>query len=95
MKIFKLFIDENIKTWKKFSTKLAIFLIFLALIAALGMAKITQNLDAKNNGQTVYYEGNWKEDVEADIYEYLENSFEELIWEWGYLALITGKPDRW
>ena len=32
---------------------------------------------------------------EADIYEYLENSFEELIWEWGYLALITGKPDRW
>lgn len=28
---------------------------------------------------------------EADIYEYLENSFEELIWEWGYLALITGK----
>ena len=32
---------------------------------------------------------------EADIYEYLENSFEELIWEWGYLALITGKPDKW
>ena len=72
MKIFKLFIDENIKTWKKFSTKLAIFLIFLALIAALGMAKITQNLDAKNNGQTVYYEGNWKEDVEAEIKSYKE-----------------------
>lgn len=29
-------------------------------------------------------------DVE-DILEYLENSFESLIWEWGYLALITGQ----
>ncbi|BBF43535.1 fliB domain protein [Lachnospiraceae bacterium KM106-2] len=27
---------------------------------------------------------------EGDIYEYLENSFESLIWEWGYLALILG-----
>ena len=36
------------------------------------MAKITQNLDAKNNGQTVYYEGNWKEDVEAEIKSYKE-----------------------
>lgn len=28
---------------------------------------------------------------EEDIYEYLENSFESLIWDWGYFALITGK----
>ena len=27
---------------------------------------------------------------EEDIYEYLENSFEELIWDWGYLALVVG-----
>ena len=27
---------------------------------------------------------------EEDIYEYLENSFEELVWDWGYLALIIG-----
>lgn len=27
----------------------------------------------------------------ADIYEYLENSFEDLLWDWGYFALITGK----
>ena len=27
-----------------------------------------------------------------DILEYLENSFEELIWEWGYLAMIVGRP---
>lgn len=26
----------------------------------------------------------------SDIREYLENSFEEVIWEWGYLALIVG-----
>lgn len=28
---------------------------------------------------------------EEDIYEYLENCFEELQWEWGYFALIMGK----
>ena len=28
---------------------------------------------------------------EEDVEEYLLNSFEELIWEWGYLALIVGK----
>ena len=27
---------------------------------------------------------------EEDIYEYLENSFESLIWDWGYLALVVG-----
>jgi len=27
---------------------------------------------------------------QEDIYEYLENSFESLIWEWGYLALLIG-----
>ena len=25
-----------------------------------------------------------------DIREYLENSFEDVIWEWGYLALVIG-----
>ncbi len=28
---------------------------------------------------------------EEDIHEYLENSFESLIWDWGYFALIVGK----
>jgi lysine-N-methylase len=27
---------------------------------------------------------------QEDIYEYLEKSFENLIWEWGYLALLIG-----
>ena len=26
----------------------------------------------------------------SDIYEYLENSFEDVIWEWGYMAMILG-----
>lgn len=26
-----------------------------------------------------------------DVYEYMENSFEEVVWDWGYLALIVGK----
>lgn len=27
---------------------------------------------------------------EADIYEYMENSFQSIVWEWGYMALIVG-----
>ena len=27
---------------------------------------------------------------QSDIKEYLENSFESMVWEWGYLALIVG-----
>lgn len=30
---------------------------------------------------------------EEDIYEYLENSFESLVWDWGYFALIVGKDN--
>lgn len=28
---------------------------------------------------------------EEDIYEYMENSFESLVWEWGYMAFLLGK----
>ena len=28
---------------------------------------------------------------QEDIYEYLEKSFKNLIWEWGYMALIVGE----
>jgi lysine-N-methylase len=27
---------------------------------------------------------------QEDIYEYLEKSFKNLIWEWGYMALLVG-----
>lgn len=29
----------------------------------------------------------------SDIYEYLENSFEDVIWEWGYMAMILGNQE--
>lgn len=28
---------------------------------------------------------------EDDIYEYMENSFQSLVWEWGYMAFVLGK----
>lgn len=31
---------------------------------------------------------------EEDIVEYLENSFQELVWDWGYYALITGEVEH-
>ena len=71
MKIFKLFIDENIKTWKKFSTKLAIILILLALVAALGMTKVLHHIDG-NNDMIVQYANTWKESLEEDINSYKE-----------------------
>lgn len=71
MKIFRLFIDENIKTWKKFSTKLAIILILLALVAALGLSKILQYIDGKND-MIVQYSNTWKESLEEDINSYKE-----------------------
>ncbi len=71
MKIFRLFIDENIKTWKKFSTKLAIILILLSLVAALGLSKILQYIDKKND-IVVQYSNTWKESLEEDINSYKE-----------------------
>lgn len=71
MKIFKLFIDENIKTWKKFSTKLAIILIILALVAGLGLTKVLQHMD-ENSDSVIQYASAWKEGVEEDINSYKE-----------------------
>ena len=48
MKIFKLFIDENIKTWKKFSTKLLIISVLLSLVGVLGLTKLMQYMDEKS-----------------------------------------------
>ena len=71
-KIYKLFIDENIKTWKKFSTKLLIVVIILALIGALGLVKVMEYYDSKNSEDNYYIEvqDNWKESVESDIKSY-------------------------
>ena len=48
MKIFKLFIDENIKTWKKFSTKLLIIAVLFSLVGVLGLTKLLQYMDEKS-----------------------------------------------
>lgn len=50
-KIYKLFINENIKTWKKFSTKLGIVLVLLALIGVLALAQFTRYMNEKNNAE--------------------------------------------
>ena len=47
MKVFKLFINENIKTWKKFSTKLLIIAVLLSLIGVLGLVKLMQHMEEK------------------------------------------------
>ena len=64
-KIFKLFIDENIKTWKKFSTKLAIILVILALIGVLGLVKIMQNID--ENSEVAYSTFDWRTETKYEI----------------------------
>ena len=45
MKIFKLFIDENIKTWKKISTKIMIIAIILSLFAVLAFVKFLEKTE--------------------------------------------------
>ena len=47
-KIWKLFVDENIKTWKKLSTKILIIVILIALIGSLAVVKIAENISESN-----------------------------------------------
>ena len=68
-KICKLFINENIKTWKKFSTKLSIILIIVSLIGTLSLVKIIQKYEEKNSiANTV---DDWKLSAEKEI-EYIK-----------------------
>ena len=64
-KIFKLFIDENIKTWKKFSTKLAIILVILALIGVLGLVKMMQNINANTEIANSVFD--WRAETKYEI----------------------------
>lgn len=69
-KISKLFINENIKTWKKFSTKLLIFVIILALFGTLGLTKLMQKL---NQGiEYIEDDYDWKEYVQEELNSYKE-----------------------
>ena len=70
MKIFKLFIDENIKTWKKVSTKVLLIAILLSLAGVLALTKFMQCLD-ENNRDVVIAEDNSNEYLKKEI-EYLK-----------------------
>ena len=64
-KIFKLFINENIKTWKKFSTKLAIILIILSLVGVLGLVKVLQSIS--ENTEVAYDTFDWRAEIKYEM----------------------------
>ena len=66
-KMYKLFVDENIKTWKKFSTKLAIILIVLALLGALSLSKLLQYIDEKNDINSERFVSSSEEGFKGEI----------------------------
>ena len=65
-KIMKLFIDENIKTWKKRSTKILIIVILLALIGTIGLVQFIKYMNEKSNGSDIIDDW-WRSDVEGNI----------------------------
>lgn len=68
-KIWKLFINENIKTWKKLSTKIMIIVAILAIIGTLGLVKIMQ----RTSGNVVIADSNdnWKKSIQQEM-NYME-----------------------
>ena len=49
------------------------------------------NLDYKKVRDSIVLASRMMGYEEEDIYDYLENSFEDIIWQWGYFALVVGK----
>lgn len=68
-KIWKLFINENIKTWKKLSTKIMIIVAILAIIGTLGLVKIMQ----RTSGNVIIADSNdnWKKSIQQEM-NYME-----------------------
>ena len=68
-KIWKLFINENIKTWKKLSTKIMIIVAILAIIGTLGLVKIIQ----RTSGNVIIADSNdnWKKSIQQEM-NYME-----------------------
>lgn len=68
-KIWKLFVNENIKTWKKLSTKIMIIVAILAIIGTLGLVKIMQ----RTSGNVVIADSNdnWKKSIQQEM-NYME-----------------------
>lgn len=68
-KIWKLFINENIKTWKKLSTKIMIIVAILAIIGTLGLVKIMQK--TSGNVMIANDTDNWKKSIQEEM-KYME-----------------------
>ena len=68
-KIWKLFINENIKTWKKLSTKIMIIVAILAIIGTLGLVKIMQK--TSGNVMIANDTDNWKKPIQQEM-NYME-----------------------
>lgn len=64
-KIYKLFINENIKTWKKISTKILMIVILLALIGTLGIVKFVKYMNEKV--ESTYSSYDWRESSKTEI----------------------------
>ncbi len=64
-KIFILFMNENTKTWKKFSTKLVIIIAILALFGALGLAKVVEYINSRYD--STFTTDNFKESTELEM----------------------------
>lgn len=52
---------------------------------------LKQELDYKSIRDCIVLASRMMGYEQEDIYEYMENSFEEMIWDWGYMALLIGK----
>ena len=75
-KIWKLFICENIKTWKKLSTKILIIVILIALIGSLAIVKIAEKASESNQStiDSIYGDGKiFLEGAIKNIEEALQN----------------------
>jgi len=73
MKIFKLFINENIKTRKKISTKILILVVILSLFGVLGIVKIMKSATEIVTTDEFLYGGyESKEDYLKQQIEYYE-----------------------
>lgn len=86
-KIYKLFIDENIKTWKKFSTKLLIIIVVLAIIGALGLTKLIEYMNNSLNEGITESTFDWKKNAEEEIKNYKNTLADETLDETTKISL--------
>lgn len=74
-KIFKLFINENIKTWKKLSTKILIILVLLALVGTFALVQVMKKVE--ENVQVNISTYDWREDIKSQLEHYTKQLEQE------------------